>query len=179
MEWMSPYCAQKITAFFFIKTLTSKGLDRQIIMTMLLFFDCWCKSKMHFAKYSLFLWDFQYSFQSLPAGSEILFLWDFQYSFQSLPAGSEIYGGFLRIPRVSLSDEGRYTCIVDTPGQTEEQHVLLHVLEPTGLVGQGLCAQDEATCSGGQCIPRDFLCDGDYDCPSRSDEINCSKILWL
>ena len=155
-----PLLCTKDYSILFIKTLTSKGLDRQIIMTILLFFDCWCKSKMHFAKYSLFLWDFQ-------------------YSFQSLPAGSEIYGGFLRIPRVSLSDEGRYTCIVDTPGQTEQQHVLLHVLEPTGLVGQGLCAQDEATCSGGQCIPRDFLCDGDYDCPSRSDEINCSKILWL
>ena len=39
----------------------------------------------------------------------------------------------------------------------------------------GRCGNDEATCQNGQCVPRDYLCDGDYDCTDRSDEADCSK----
>ncbi|KAG9339275.1 hypothetical protein JZ751_023975 [Albula glossodonta] len=43
---------------------------------------------------------------------------------------------------------------------------------PRAPVG-GPCAADQATCQNGQCIPRDYLCDGERDCPDGSDEIKC------
>ena len=39
----------------------------------------------------------------------------------------------------------------------------------------GHCGRDQATCQNQDCIPRDYVCDGDYDCTDRSDELNCSK----
>ncbi|XP_069039964.1 basement membrane-specific heparan sulfate proteoglycan core protein isoform X5 [Lepisosteus oculatus] len=35
------------------------------------------------------------------------------------------------------------------------------------------CRVDEAVCQNGQCIPRDYLCDGERDCTDGSDEIKC------
>jgi len=39
----------------------------------------------------------------------------------------------------------------------------------------GQCDIDEAVCTNGACIPRDYVCDADYDCTDRSDEADCSK----
>ncbi|CAJ0956021.1 unnamed protein product [Ranitomeya imitator] len=33
--------------------------------------------------------------------------------------------------------------------------------------------REEARCPNGQCIPRDYLCDGERDCKDGSDELNC------
>eukprot|EP00079_Xenopus_tropicalis_P037485 XP_017951256.1 PREDICTED: basement membrane-specific heparan sulfate proteoglycan core protein [Xenopus tropicalis] len=35
------------------------------------------------------------------------------------------------------------------------------------------CRRDEARCPNGQCIPRDYLCDGEKDCKDGSDEMHC------
>uniref|UniRef100_A0A8C5F0B5 Heparan sulfate proteoglycan 2 n=1 Tax=Gopherus evgoodei TaxID=1825980 RepID=A0A8C5F0B5_9SAUR len=35
------------------------------------------------------------------------------------------------------------------------------------------CRRDEAVCSNKQCIPRDYLCDGEQDCLDGSDELSC------
>ncbi|KAM5132244.1 basement membrane-specific heparan sulfate proteoglycan core protein [Mantella aurantiaca] len=35
------------------------------------------------------------------------------------------------------------------------------------------CRREEARCPNGQCIPRDYLCDGERDCRDGSDELNC------
>uniref|UniRef100_A0A3B3SE98 Cell adhesion molecule-related/down-regulated by oncogenes n=1 Tax=Paramormyrops kingsleyae TaxID=1676925 RepID=A0A3B3SE98_9TELE len=35
------------------------------------------------------------------------------------------------------------------------------------------CRADQATCQNGQCIPRDYLCDGERDCSDGSDELAC------
>ncbi|XP_072040765.1 basement membrane-specific heparan sulfate proteoglycan core protein-like [Amphiura filiformis] len=37
----------------------------------------------------------------------------------------------------------------------------------------GPCGANQATCRNGECIARDYICDGDYDCADRSDEYNC------
>ncbi|XP_032903835.1 basement membrane-specific heparan sulfate proteoglycan core protein isoform X4 [Amblyraja radiata] len=35
------------------------------------------------------------------------------------------------------------------------------------------CPVDKAVCQDGQCIPRDYLCDGERDCTDGSDELDC------
>ncbi|XP_042333788.1 LOW QUALITY PROTEIN: basement membrane-specific heparan sulfate proteoglycan core protein [Sceloporus undulatus] len=35
------------------------------------------------------------------------------------------------------------------------------------------CRKDEAVCSNKQCIPREYVCDGERDCRDGSDELNC------
>ena len=41
----------------------------------------------------------------------------------------------------------------------------------------GRCSENEAMCNNGVCIPADYVCDGDYDCVDRSDEVNCGKSI--
>ncbi|XP_064861545.1 basement membrane-specific heparan sulfate proteoglycan core protein-like isoform X5 [Oncorhynchus nerka] len=42
---------------------------------------------------------------------------------------------------------------------------------PLGPLGP--CKVDQATCQNGECVPRDYLCDGERDCSDGSDEIRC------
>ncbi|XP_053308483.1 basement membrane-specific heparan sulfate proteoglycan core protein [Spea bombifrons] len=51
------------------------------------------------------------------------------------------------------------------------------VKRPTPKPGLDLeprqCRREEARCPNGQCIPRDYLCDGEKDCTDGSDELSC------
>uniref|UniRef100_A0AAZ3SJN2 Basement membrane-specific heparan sulfate proteoglycan core protein n=1 Tax=Oncorhynchus tshawytscha TaxID=74940 RepID=A0AAZ3SJN2_ONCTS len=42
---------------------------------------------------------------------------------------------------------------------------------PLGPLGP--CKVDQATCQNGECVPRDYLCDGERDCSDGSDEFRC------
>lgn len=44
-------------------------------------------------------------------------------------------------------------------------------------VDGGPCGRDQFSCTSGQCVPLDFVCDGDYDCSDRSDEQNCGEFI--
>ncbi|XP_069775261.1 basement membrane-specific heparan sulfate proteoglycan core protein isoform X3 [Narcine bancroftii] len=46
---------------------------------------------------------------------------------------------------------------------------------PVSTIGGVLrpCPVDKAVCQNGQCIPRDYLCDGERDCTDGSDELDC------
>ncbi|KAG8142217.1 hypothetical protein E2320_006163 [Naja naja] len=64
-----------------------------------------------------------------------------------------------------------------TPSPITTRRVPVSKLPPVGLPPQspGLrpCRKEEAMCSNGQCIRRDFLCDGERDCTDGSDESHC------
>ncbi|XP_041859531.1 basement membrane-specific heparan sulfate proteoglycan core protein isoform X3 [Melanotaenia boesemani] len=48
------------------------------------------------------------------------------------------------------------------------------VAGPTRIPGVILpCRVDQATCQSGECIPRDYICDGERDCLDGSDEFRC------
>ena len=38
------------------------------------------------------------------------------------------------------------------------------------------CPANEYVCSSGKCIPRNWLCDKETDCPSGEDELNCTNV---
>ncbi|XP_078281510.1 basement membrane-specific heparan sulfate proteoglycan core protein [Rhinoraja longicauda] len=44
---------------------------------------------------------------------------------------------------------------------------------PAGSKALRPCPVDKAVCQNGQCIPRDYLCDGERDCTDGSDELDC------
>ncbi|XP_077565304.1 basement membrane-specific heparan sulfate proteoglycan core protein isoform X7 [Stigmatopora nigra] len=47
------------------------------------------------------------------------------------------------------------------------------VRPPQPPVIPGLCRADQAKCQSGECIPRDYICDGEADCLDGSDEFRC------
>ncbi|XP_050308675.1 basement membrane-specific heparan sulfate proteoglycan core protein isoform X33 [Anthonomus grandis grandis] len=95
-----------------------------------------------------------------------------------LPEGSRDINGRLEMPNIRLEHGGTYVCVAKdyppgTPGA--EVDVQLHVEKtPTIYVPPPVnCYVNESTCGNGECIPRNKVCDGTFDCSDGSDEIRC------
>ena len=41
------------------------------------------------------------------------------------------------------------------------------------------CGLSEATCANGECIAREGICDGRFDCYDRSDEVAAPGLDWI
>ncbi|XP_076452135.1 basement membrane-specific heparan sulfate proteoglycan core protein-like isoform X4 [Babylonia areolata] len=96
------------------------------------------------------------------------------------PSASDDGQGRLTLRNVALEDADDYICtVLDVPGnyQTTARLQVDYIGPPTEQPPDGRCRQDEATCSNGQCIPRDYLCDGEQDCSDGSDEVSCDQPL--
>ncbi|VFV24759.1 basement membrane-specific heparan [Lynx pardinus] len=59
------------------------------------------------------------------------------------------------------------TTIQQLPGTPAPQPLLPGIARPVP------CGPHEAMCHDGQCIPKDYICDGQEDCKNGSDELNC------
>ncbi|RWS13478.1 low-density lipoprotein receptor-related protein 2-like protein, partial [Dinothrombium tinctorium] len=122
-----------------------------------------------------------------------------------LPRGSIDYRGRLTMPMIQPEHAGVYLCtaqgvLMTVPGAQRAANLIvtpslayyniLHFLPqsdtytediaptsaPTPPPRQpGQCSRNEATCSNGECISREFVCDGDYDCTDKSDELTCTS----
>ncbi|XP_025082607.1 basement membrane-specific heparan sulfate proteoglycan core protein-like isoform X8 [Pomacea canaliculata] len=93
--------------------------------------------------------------------------------------------GRITLRNVAREDAGDYICSAVGVSGTFQSTVRLEVdyigptlQPPTTLTPpDGRCQPDEATCSNGQCIPRDYLCDGEQDCSDSTDELSCGNPL--
>ncbi|XP_060518138.1 basement membrane-specific heparan sulfate proteoglycan core protein isoform X3 [Cylas formicarius] len=112
---------------------------------------------------------------------------------QPLPPGSRDINGRLEMPNIRLEHGGTYVCsAVGYPPRTPGAQVAvqLHVekgkktqssilkygnLAPLDTEYHGTaCGLNQSTCSNGDCISKNQVCDGRYDCTDGSDESRCS-----
>ncbi|KAK7494115.1 hypothetical protein BaRGS_00014588, partial [Batillaria attramentaria] len=96
---------------------------------------------------------------------------------QGLPvSASDDSQGRLTLRNVVSEDAGDYICTAESASGRFQGTARLGVdyIGPTVTPPEGPCRADEATCSNGQCIPRDYLCDGEQDCSDGSDEVSCA-----
>ena len=61
------------------------------------------------------------------------------------------------------------TTIQQLPGTPAPQPLLPGIARPVP------CGPHEAMCHDGQCVPKDYICDGQEDCKNGSDELNCGE----
>ncbi|KAI4896717.1 hypothetical protein NFI96_032885, partial [Prochilodus magdalenae] len=59
----------------------------------------------------------------------------------------------------------------DTPTTTTTRPIITVDRKP--IPGPVPCRADQARCQSGECISRDYLCDGERDCSDGSDELKC------
>jgi hypothetical protein len=80
--------------------------------------------------------------------------------------------------KIQTRSFNRTECLIETLDYLNIKVTLILGLTPTAEPQRPpTCGPTQATCSNGQCITRDRVCDGNYDCNDRSDELNCRKIF--
>ncbi|XP_048238836.1 basement membrane-specific heparan sulfate proteoglycan core protein-like isoform X2 [Haliotis rufescens] len=98
-----------------------------------------------------------------------------------LPLSANQLNGRLSFRGVTQEDAGDYICTATSTSGSYTSTARLQVDfigPPTQRPDiSGACGVDEATCASGECIPRDYLCDGENDCTDKSDETNCNFAL--
>ncbi|KAL3314572.1 hypothetical protein Ciccas_006805, partial [Cichlidogyrus casuarinus] len=73
---------------------------------------------------------------------------------------------FITKNSLATEDNGFYACILNNLVQSAQLDL--------DQVETATCANDEYTCSNGDCISRTRVCDSNRDCPDGSDETNCN-----
>lgn len=99
-----------------------------------------------------------------------------------LPPGSTDVRGRLTIPNIQVDHSGTYHCEAQgvpssTPGRTKSVYLQVNpYVVPTVPPTLQACTAFESTCMNGQCIPKEKVCDGVYDCRDTSDEMRCNPL---
>ncbi|RZB41729.1 basement membrane-specific heparan sulfate proteoglycan core protein, partial [Asbolus verrucosus] len=98
---------------------------------------------------------------------------------EPLPPGSRDLNGRLEMPNIKVEHSGTYICEAvgyppSTPGGQVSVHLQVDRWIPPPTRPPTACGLHEATCSNGDCIPKNLVCDGRYDCPDGSDENRCN-----
>ncbi|XP_052760298.1 basement membrane-specific heparan sulfate proteoglycan core protein-like isoform X2 [Mya arenaria] len=93
---------------------------------------------------------------------------------KDLPMQSAAEYNKLMIPVAKVMDSGVYVCRVRDSDQEYSDSAQLDVVQigpdPDNGGDGGPCGKDEAVCQNGQCIRREYRCDGERDCSDGSDE---------
>ncbi|XP_054720927.1 basement membrane-specific heparan sulfate proteoglycan core protein-like [Uloborus diversus] len=100
---------------------------------------------------------------------------------RAMPPNSVDKNGRLTMPNIQPEHSGVYICASasSTPSSSSAQKAAFLTVQPyvpptaRPTRAPGACAKNEATCQNGDCIPWEYVCDGDFDCTDRSDETNC------
>ncbi|XP_069938272.1 basement membrane-specific heparan sulfate proteoglycan core protein isoform X44 [Cherax quadricarinatus] len=99
-----------------------------------------------------------------------------------LPPGTTDIRGRLTMPNIQVEHSGTYFCeaqgvSLTTPGRRKSVYLqVTPYVVPTPIPQPPACGFSKATCMNGQCIDKDKVCDGNFDCSDASDEMRCNPL---
>ncbi|KAL6957329.1 Basement membrane-specific heparan sulfate proteoglycan core protein [Sarracenia purpurea var. burkii] len=99
-----------------------------------------------------------------------------------LPVNSVVTAqGRLEIPNIQVSHSGAYTCKAlepysRYPGSEISVYLTVEPFVPITARPVQSCGYNESTCLNGDCVRKEFMCNGRYDCADGSDEMRCNPL---